>query len=107
MKADPFYATREWRQLRYQALKAYGGRCQCCGSPGPLHVDHIKPRWKFPHLSLVIGNLQVLCEDCNIGKGGHDQTDWRRKMKRPWKPSMFKPKILVDEFRWAGGILRD
>ena len=26
-----FYATREWRALRYKALKINGGKCQCCG----------------------------------------------------------------------------
>jgi 5-methylcytosine-specific restriction endonuclease McrA len=34
-----------------------------------MHVDHIKPRRKYPHLALVFDNLQVLCHDCNHGKG--------------------------------------
>ena len=53
----------------------------CCGHRGtqdnPLQVDHIKPRSKFPHLALEISNLQVLCRDCNLGKGNRDATDWR------------------------------
>ncbi|MFC6439812.1 HNH endonuclease [Bowmanella sp. JS7-9] len=33
-----------------------------------LHVDHVKPRAKFPELALDINNLQILCETCNLGK---------------------------------------
>lgn len=76
-----FYSSEEWRRLRYRALKREGGACQCCGSRGagnkPLHVDHIKPRSRFPELELDLNNLQVLCEDCNLGKSAWDQTDWR------------------------------
>lgn len=78
---EGFYKTLEWRSLRYLALKNCGGRCMCCGNrPGDgivLHVDHIKPRHSHPRLALVLDNLQVLCSDCNIGKGGWDDTDWR------------------------------
>jgi len=42
-----------------------------------IHVDHIKPRSKFPELELVFDNLQVLCDDCNIGKSNVDSTDFR------------------------------
>jgi 5-methylcytosine-specific restriction endonuclease McrA len=42
-----------------------------------MNVDHVKPRKLFPALSLDKGNLQVLCEVCNHGKGNWDQTDWR------------------------------
>lgn len=83
VKDDEFYKSREWRQLRYLALRNSKG-CQCCGARAQdgvlMHVDHIKPRYKFPHLSLCLDNLQVLCEDCNIGKGAWDETDWRAKM---------------------------
>jgi len=77
-----FYESDEWRELRYQAIKENGARCQCCGrSPQNhgivLHVDHIKPRSKFPELELSASNLQILCEDCNIGKKNHDTIDWR------------------------------
>lgn len=76
-----FYDTDEWRTVRYQALKRHGGCCQCCGARAergkPLHVDHIKPRSKYPELALTLGNLQVLCPDCNLGKRAWDETDWR------------------------------
>jgi len=73
-----FYSTKEWRELRYQVLrenaKKNGGKAKCeqCGAHAgerPLEVDHCKPRSLFPHLELVKHNLQVLCHDCNQGKG--------------------------------------
>ncbi len=76
-----FYWTDEWRAIRYLALKRSQACCDCCGAhpcPGkPLHVDHIKPRSKFPELELELSNLQVLCMDCNLGKSAKDDTDWR------------------------------
>ena len=73
--------TQEWRSVRYQALLRSDGRCDCCGASKKdgkrLHVDHIKPKSKFPALSLTLSNLQVLCEDCNLGKSNTDETDWR------------------------------
>ena len=78
---DGFYMTREWRELRYKALVINGAKCQCCGATRNdgvrLHVDHIKPRSKFQKLQLELSNLQVLCEDCNLGKSNKDSTDWR------------------------------
>ena len=80
--AGGFYQSPAWRRLRYEAIRLHGGRCQCCGATArtgtSLHVDHIKPRSRHPDLELSLSNLQVLCEDCNLGKGAHDQTDWRR-----------------------------
>lgn len=81
--AKSFYETDEWRRLRYEVLRNSKGRCECCGhgprKGKPLHVDHIKPRSKYPELELEITNLQVLCDDCNLGKGAWDETDWRGK----------------------------
>ena len=80
VKDEEFYTSRAWRELRLEALRNMRN-CQACGR-GPqhgiiLHVDHIQPRYKAPHLALVLNNLQVLCEDCNIGKGAWDDTDFR------------------------------
>jgi hypothetical protein len=81
---DLFYSSREWLELRYRVLKKSAGCCLCCGNRGnpdnPLQVDHIKPRSKFPHLALSESNLQVLCRDCNLGKGAWDLSDWRGNM---------------------------
>lgn len=81
-KRRDFYASPEWKRIRYKALVLCGARCQCCGTTAessgrPLHVDHVKPRHHYPELELEITNLQVLCEDCNLGKGAWDETDWR------------------------------
>jgi 5-methylcytosine-specific restriction endonuclease McrA len=79
--SDSFLSSYEWRKLRMEALKMYGARCQCCGaSPADgavMNVDHIKPRKLFPHLALSLDNLQILCHECNHGKGNWDMTDWR------------------------------
>lgn len=79
--SDAFLSTYEWRRVRMIALKKYGARCQCCGaSPADgavMNVDHIKPRKLFPQLALDVDNLQILCHDCNHGKGNWDMTDWR------------------------------
>jgi 5-methylcytosine-specific restriction endonuclease McrA len=76
-----FLESYEWRTVRMQAIKKYGPVCQCCGaspaSGAVIHVDHIKPRKLFPQLALDVNNLQVLCHECNHGKGNWDMTDWR------------------------------
>lgn len=76
-----FYKTAAWIQARYRVMQARGARCECCGRTKvddvKLHVDHIKPRSKFPALELVENNMQILCQECNEGKGAWDQTDWR------------------------------
>jgi hypothetical protein len=82
VKSNEFLQGFEWRKLRMEALKKYKPICQCCGatpkSGGIMNVDHIKPRKLFPELALDIDNLQVLCGECNHGKGNWDMTDWRK-----------------------------
>lgn len=73
-----FYLTKEWQQLRYLTLGKYDRKCMVCFRTNlELHVDHIKPISKFPELALDPNNLQVLCRDCNLGKGNKDCIDWR------------------------------
>jgi 5-methylcytosine-specific restriction endonuclease McrA len=83
--SQAFYKSFEWKEVRYKALKLYGAACQCCNaSKGKtMHVDHIKPRSKYPELALDLNNLQILCEDCNIGKSSWDETDWRDSPELP------------------------
>lgn len=80
-RSDDFYDSKSWLKVRYHRLVMSRGCCECCGQGGspdnPLHVDHIKPRSKYPEIALTVSNLQVLCQDCNIGKGDWDETDWR------------------------------
>ena len=82
--ADSFYRSYKWRRLRVDALEANRERygmlvCECCGmvDVGSFHVDHIYPRSTHPELALDPANLQVLCDDCNIGKGTAYTTNWR------------------------------
>lgn len=81
--SDGFLQSKAWKRLRFQALKQHGMRCQACGANphegAVLNVDHILPRRLFPELALRLDNLQVLCGDCNEGKGNWDMTDARAK----------------------------
>ncbi len=84
LPASKFYQTSEWRQLRYQVIKHYNSKCMACGAcakdGNQIEVDHIKPRYLYPHLALKFSNLQVLCRDCNAGKYyATDEKDWRHK----------------------------
>lgn len=84
---DAFYRSWEWRTIRMEVLKQHGAICQCCGSrpgdkttggdPVRICVDHIKPLSKRWDLRLERTNLQVLCDECNQGKGAWDETDFR------------------------------
>lgn len=102
-RPDPisFYYSDAWRALRYDALKKYGRACAVCGAiPGNgiiLHVDHIKPRSLYPRLELDINNLQILCENCNLGKSNRDSIDWRSDKPADIKPMNIqtKPKTLL------------
>lgn len=78
-ESEAFYYSREWLRLRYKVIQFYGGKCMACRSTGRIHVDHIKPKSKYPELALNFLNLQVLCQDCNMGKSNLDETDWRPK----------------------------
>lgn len=68
-------------RIRYAVLTRYGATCQCCGRGAKdgvvLHVDHIKPASLHPELAEDMENFQVLCGECNQGKGNKDDTDWR------------------------------
>jgi hypothetical protein len=79
---DAFYTSPEWRDLRYRVIRKYKSACMACGRSPKLHgivihVDHIIPRSKCVEKSLDFNNMQLLCEDCNLGKGNKDATDWR------------------------------
>lgn len=76
-----FLESKAWKRLRYKALKLSKNKCQCCGaSPetgAVLNVDHIYPRRLFPERALQLENLQVLCAECNEGKGNWDMTSFK------------------------------
>jgi hypothetical protein len=82
-KASSYVARKTERQhiprsLKYAVLKRDNRTCQLCGAKAPdveLHIDHIVPLSKGG--TTTLDNLQVLCADCNLGKGNSDDTDWR------------------------------
>jgi 5-methylcytosine-specific restriction endonuclease McrA len=75
---DPFFGSEDWQKLRKIVLKTYGRTCMKCGHKNTtMHVDHIKPRSKYPDLQFDFNNLQVLCAPCNIEKSNIDETDYR------------------------------
>lgn len=84
---EAFYASWDWRTLRMKIIKKHGPICMCCGAtpqhldmagkPVKIVVDHIKPLHTHWHLRLDANNLQVLCDECNQGKGAWDDTDYR------------------------------
>jgi len=77
LEADPVSDS-----LRYEVLKASGGRCALCGIPKderPLDVDHIIPRSRGG--KNTIDNLQALCSKCNRAKRNLDSTDFRDGLK--------------------------
>jgi len=78
MKSE-FYSTKEWRDIRWKVIENAKGCCAVCGRSRKannviMHVDHIKPRSKYPELELDKTNLQLLCEECNLGKSTRTQT---------------------------------
>jgi 5-methylcytosine-specific restriction endonuclease McrA len=73
-----FYDSKPWLKMRIKVFAAYGRKCMKCDRvDGEMHIDHIKPRSKFPELSLTFENLQVLCRDCNLEKMHYHSTDYR------------------------------
>lgn len=76
---NDFYDSKVWKELRYRVIRTYGRNCAACKSTqGQMHVDHIKPRSKYPELALDFSNLQVLCAVCNVGKSNSYNDDWRQ-----------------------------
>lgn len=58
------------KAIRYDLLRASNFKCQTCGisaSDAPLEIDHIQPV-SMGGIS-DLSNYQVLCRDCNRGKG--------------------------------------
>lgn len=87
-RRQKFYDSWEWKKARYQVLQKHGPTCMLCGSTRQdldlqgnrvrIVVDHIKSLYKHWELRLEPDNLQVLCHDCNKGKGAWDETDHRK-----------------------------
>lgn len=85
-----FYDSWDWKRLSYDVKIERGRKCECCGAQAPdvrVHTDHVKPIRKYWHLRLLRSNLQILCEDCNMGKGSRDETDFRPPPPPPRRPA--------------------
>jgi 5-methylcytosine-specific restriction endonuclease McrA len=83
-KRSNFYRSKAWRDIarkrRAETIRHWG-RLVCERMPshaGPFHVDHIKPRSRFPDLELDLNNTQSLCGLCNVRKGARRGFNWRR-----------------------------
>lgn len=67
--------------IRREVLRASKFTCVLCGKQprrkGALHLDHVRPRVRYPELEYVISNLQALCASCNRHKQAYDGDDWR------------------------------
>ena len=69
-------STHQWRKIRERII-ARDVVCQLCGQDqGQMHIDHIIP--KRLQGSDLDENLRVLCQSCNLRRGGsffeHDRT---------------------------------
>jgi predicted house-cleaning noncanonical NTP pyrophosphatase (MazG superfamily) len=94
-KALQANAPEAGASVRYEVLKAAGGKCQLCGIPSslrPIDIDHIIPRSKANKRNKVRlngrwidandrENLQALCMSCNRAKRAADETDFRPAAK--------------------------
>ena len=99
-----FYKSREWMALRKKAIERDNYECQHCkkkgkittrntpnnkGKPMKMDVNHIKPIREYPHLALVLDNLEYLCVYChNIADGKDEMIRYKGKPK------------FVNEERW-------
>lgn len=69
-----FSLSKEWIEIRSQALVRDKSCCQLCGASKTvdnnvvLEVDHIKERASHPELALQLNNLQTLCSVCHRAK---------------------------------------
>ncbi len=64
-------STSQWRRLRVMVLRRDNYTCQLCGIEEATHVDHIVPRRLMAGEAVdSLDNLQALCKQCNLSKGG-------------------------------------
>tara|TARA_B100000809_G_C14724462_1_gene382632 strand:+ start:22 stop:417 length:396 start_codon:yes stop_codon:yes gene_type:complete len=65
-EAQKLYNTEEYKSWRVKVLKRDRFTCQLCGQiGGRLEVHHIRPKYLFPELTLVIDNGCTLCKYCH------------------------------------------
>jgi len=65
-EAQKLYNTEEYKDWRVSVLQRDRFTCQLCGQQGgKLEVHHIRPKYLFPELTLVIDNGCTLCKYCH------------------------------------------
>lgn len=81
--ADPYHTAR-WTRIS-RAWRMSHPLCAECRKQGIIKpaevVDHIIP-WPVCKDFYDLGNLQSLCQDCNISKGNRDKKiiqEWKKK----------------------------
>ena len=69
-----------WELARRRVLIRDGYRCQSCGLPGRLEVDHVQPLKRGGSM-YSLDNLQALCRACHIRKTAGENL---RQTRLPW-----------------------
>ena len=59
-----FYASREWFEFRFNALKHLDYSCKCGRECGIKHVRLIKPLSTHWHLRMNLTNVMLRCDVC-------------------------------------------
>jgi len=89
------FKDKKWQKLRKAVFRKYGKVCMKCGSTGEIHVDHIKPKSKYPELAYEFSNMQLLCRDCNYEKSNKNTIDYREK----WEQEEYERKEVAKLYR--------
>jgi len=83
-KANEEFKKKKMQKIRLFIIPLYGYVCMRCGivptSIKDLHVDHIKPKSKYPELWFDLFNLQLLCKRCNFEKSNKNEMDYRKRV---------------------------
>ena len=81
----PGYKSQAWRRVRADVIKP---RCEWCGSPDRLMVDHIRDVRTHPELWDDPSNLRTLCLSCHNRRSHRDGHRGR--------PALATPRIGLD-----------
>jgi 5-methylcytosine-specific restriction endonuclease McrA len=80
---DDLYKSDAWKNATANQRREFISKVQAdkrMEKERLVEEDRKKKRAEkmFPSLALEIKNLQILCHECNHGKGNWNQTDWRK-----------------------------